>query len=114
MCMYIRMNVCMYAACSAKHAAHYNLGYSSGLRWNSWQNLISAMLVCESEVVLIFDPPFSADIDECLVGIDGCINSQCVNSPGSYACVCLDGFAHSNMSNPQSPCGTYIARAMAC
>ena len=46
-----------------------------------------------------------ADIDECSLGSHGCINSQCVNGNGSYSCVCLTGFVHSDASNSQSPCG---------
>ena len=36
---------------------------------------------------------FSADIDECLSGLNNCSeNSNCTNSVGSYQCHCLQGY----------------------
>lgn len=35
----------------------------------------------------------SSDIDECSEGLDECDdNAQCVNTPGSYRCVCESGY----------------------
>ena len=37
------------------------------------------------------DAPFTLDIDECLVTNGGC-PQRCINLPGSYECLCLDGY----------------------
>ena len=31
------------------------------------------------------------DIDECIVGLDGC-DHNCTNTVGSYYCTCMDGY----------------------
>lgn len=36
------------------------------------------------------------DIDECYENPRICINGQCDNIPGSYACICQPGFTISN------------------
>ena len=37
------------------------------------------------------DAPFTLDIDECLVANGGC-PQRCINLPGSYECLCFDGY----------------------
>jgi hypothetical protein len=32
------------------------------------------------------------DINECLLGLDSCRNSKCINTHGSYECECYEGF----------------------
>ena len=36
----------------------------------------------------------STDINECTIGMDDChyLNADCVNIPGSYLCICKDGY----------------------
>ncbi|KAL4229601.1 hypothetical protein ACF0H5_012639 [Mactra antiquata] len=39
------------------------------------------------------DDPLTCDnIDECVHGIDDCENSTCVDTDGSYGCICYDGY----------------------
>lgn len=52
----------------------------------------------------ISDPNFQRqrcnDINECQEGISQCgMNSQCINTEGSYTCTCFAGFVKSNSSN---------------
>ena len=36
---------------------------------------------------------FNADIDECALGIDDCAeNANCTNTPGSFSCMCDEGY----------------------
>jgi len=35
----------------------------------------------------------SAEVDECAENTDSCdINADCFNTPGSFCCVCMDGY----------------------
>lgn len=38
---------------------------------------------------------FSSDIDECEESPDICDGGQCTNTPGTYQCLCFDGFMSS-------------------
>ena len=39
-------------------------------------------------------PLYFTDIDECELDVDDCdVNSDCVNTEGSYECVCLTGYS---------------------
>ena len=52
---------------------------------------------------------YTADIDECLEANGGCINANCDNSAGTFACVCEMGFVQANQANPQSPCSKHYS-----
>ena len=50
------------------------------------------------------DISHGSDINECQLGDVQCVNSDCVNTNGSYMCACLTGFQRNNVSDIQSSC----------
>ncbi|XP_062397101.1 adhesion G protein-coupled receptor E1-like isoform X2 [Sardina pilchardus] len=54
-----------------------------------------------SEFAIVTDDLHCQDIDECRDGGHACGNLTCENTPGSYKCVCRDGF---RQGSGESPC----------
>ena len=56
-------------------------------------------IVHMTEVLIIHHCHFSTDIDECTTGMDSCNESaDCVNTEGSYECMCIGGYSGDGFS----------------
>ncbi|XP_028415344.1 protocadherin-23-like isoform X2 [Dendronephthya gigantea] len=66
--------------------------------------------LCDKGYKLGVDKKSCVDINECSDGSAQCINSNCVNTDGSYRCVCLPGYTSSSSTkcDPKS-CGPLTA-----
>jgi len=52
----------------------------------------SEVCSCKKGYTLAGDDVSCVEIDECLLGIDGC-QHNCVNEVGGYSCTCNDGYS---------------------
>ena len=51
---------------------------------------------------------FKLDIDECNEGTNLCdINAKCINTNGSYECICNSGYEGSGLTCRSTLCGNY-------
>lgn len=64
------------------------------------ENILGSYICrCEEGYVMKPDGMGCYDVDECDLGTYNCDpNAHCINNPGSYECVCLDGFTGNGLN----------------
>lgn len=76
----------------SSQCADYNFVLSSNV------SISVLWLIVTNEYLFFFVP----DIDECAepdVRVSPCKNARCVNTSGSYKCLCKQGFVHTRRPN---------------
>ncbi len=70
----------------------YECACAQGFEKNQWANCVGKRSFLFNRLLLLVNSSFK-DIDECEKRVDECqVNSLCINTIGSYKCVCQDGF----------------------